>query len=117
MVRASHYASSMTVLAKRETWTKLRAANAARQSLDLTAEEAASVRAALRFLRTRLGGAEKLAAALRAPVKLVEKFCAAKGRPSAAIAIRTARAACVSVEDLLSGAWPPAGACAHCGRS
>jgi hypothetical protein len=82
-----------------------------------SAREAANVRLALRFLRTRMGGAEKLAAALnKMKTKLVEKFCAAKGRPIAGLAIRAARVARASVEDFLNGAWPAAGACPHCGH-
>jgi hypothetical protein len=87
-----------------------------RRSDDLTPEEYANVRLAIRFLRVRLGGAAKLATALRSKVKTIEKVCAVRGRPSAVLAIRAARLAGVQVEDVLSGAWPKKGACPICGR-
>lgn len=106
----------MTILTKRETWARPRPANETRRATDLTPAEVESVRLALRFLRTRLGGSAKLAAALKVRRALVDKFCGARGRPSAAIAIRAARVAGVTVENVLNGSWPPAGACPHCGR-
>jgi hypothetical protein len=106
----------MTILTKRSEWRLARAPQETRRSSDLTPEEYANVRTALRFLRTRLGGGAKLAQTLKAGRKTIEKACGARGRPGAALAIRVARAAGVSVEAVLDGAWPPAGPCPHCGR-
>jgi hypothetical protein len=107
----------MTVLTKREAWAKPRAQNETRRSDDLTPEETANVRRALRFLRTRVGGAAKLAALLKVRSAIIGKYCAKRGKPSAAMAIRVAIAAVVSVEDVLSGRWPAEGACPNCGRN
>jgi hypothetical protein len=106
----------MTVLTKREVWAKPRAQNETRRSDDLTPEETANVRRALRFLRTRVGVAAKLAVMLKVRQKLIDKACGARGRPSAAMAIRLARVAGVSVEEVLTRQWPVDGACPHCGR-
>jgi hypothetical protein len=106
------------ILTERVERRRPRPANETRRSHDLTPEEQTNVRAALRFLRTRLGSTSKLAAALRANIGTLRAVCLPHGRaPSAAVAIRAARVAGVSVEDVLSGAWPPARACPHCGRA
>jgi hypothetical protein len=107
----------MTILTKREVWKKPRAANQTRRSSDLTPQEQANVKAALRFLRSRLGGIGNLAAAMKASRKTVSHACCRNGRPGAGLAIRVARTAEVSVEDVLGGVWPKAGACPHCGRA
>jgi plasmid maintenance system antidote protein VapI len=106
----------VTILTKREVWAKPRLSNETRRASDLTPDEQANVRLAVRFLRTRVGGSAKLAAILKVKTKVVEKACAVRGRPSAGLAIRVARVAGASVEEVLSGAWPAAGACPHCGR-
>jgi len=69
--------------------------------------------AALRFLRTRLGGGAKLGAAIKLGRKTVDKVSLGR-RPGAGLAIRAARLAGVPIEDVLSGAWPKAGACPRC---
>jgi hypothetical protein len=106
----------MTILVAPKRWQKTRALATERTSAELTAEESANVKAALRFLRTRHGGEKKLAALLRVSPQMVAKNCGAKRRPRAMLAIRVARLAGVSVEDVLGGAWPPDGACPNCGR-
>jgi hypothetical protein len=105
------------ILTERQSWKKPRPPNETRRASDLTPEEYANVRRALRFLRTRLGGSVKLAAALKANVRTVDKACHARGKPGAALAIRAARAAGVTVEDVLLGAWPPPKMCPFCGGS
>lgn len=80
---------------------------------DLTTEEQAHVKVALRFLRIQHGTWAVLAKALRYKVKTM-----ADGRPaSARLVLRVARVAGVSVDDVLCGRWPPPGACPHCGRT
>jgi plasmid maintenance system antidote protein VapI len=106
----------MAILTKREVWAKPRPQNETRRSSDLTPEEMAATRRALRFLRTRMG-AKKLAAALRVRRPLVDKMCTSRGQPTGGLAIRAARVAGASIEDVLAGRWPAATACAHCGRA
>lgn len=83
---------------------------------DLSDEEAAAVKRALRFLRTRVGTTTKLAAMLQVKRSLVERALSKRGRPGAGLAIRVARAARVSIEDVIRSVFPPEGACPHCGR-
>lgn len=84
---------------------------------ELTAEESAHLKAAIRFLRIRSGGFGPLASLLKVKPDTLRNLASGRGRPGAALALRAARAAGVTVEDVLSGAFPPAGACPHCGRS
>ncbi len=82
---------------------------------DLTTEEQAHVRAALRFLRARCGGWKLAAKAIRADHKTLMRV--ANGQTvSASTAIRVARFAGVGVDELLTGKFPPAGTCPHCGQ-
>ena len=106
----------MPILTERKTWAKSRPRGEPRYASDLTPEEQANVRLALRFLRVRVGGI-RLAAALKVNPKTIANVCGVRGKPSAGLAIRAARLAGASVEDLLSGAFPPVGACPHCGRT
>lgn len=76
---------------------------------DLTAAEVVNVRRALAFLRVRCGGAKTLAKALHAHKSSL-------GRPSASLVFRVARMAGIGVDDVLTGKYPPAGVCAHCGH-
>ena len=82
---------------------------------DLTANEQAHVRAALRFLRLRCGGWGPLGKALR--FKQTTLGNVANGRTvSPTVAFRVARLAGTSVDDLLAGRFPPPGTCPHCGH-
>ncbi len=83
---------------------------------ELTPEERENVRKAIRVLRTRHGGADKLAKALGVSTPRVEGVMTTRGKPGAAIALYVARLAGVHVEDVLSGAFPAPGACPMCGR-
>lgn len=105
----------MAILTKREVWERPKAPRAT--TPDLTVEEVANVHAALRFLQKRYGGVRKLAVAIRVNKSLIARALLAKGKPSAGLTIRAARAASVPVEDVLAGRWPPTGACPHCGRT
>ena len=79
--------------------------------IDLTDEEQENVRAAMRFLRVRAGGWKGLAPALGfAKGTLINVKQRAKNA-SPTMALRVARVAGVSVDDLLAGKFPPAGAC------
>lgn len=82
---------------------------------DLTSSEQAHARAALCFLRARCGGWEPLAKLLRVKEPTVRNV--AQGRTvSASLAFRVARLVKITVDDLLVGKYPPAGACPHCGH-
>lgn len=106
----------MTVLSKREVWRRpAPLAEVSPAPPDFSDEEVANIQAALRFLRTRLGSV-KLAKALHVNKATVARALGTRQRPSATVALRVARAAGVSVDAVLAGAWPKAGACPHCGR-
>jgi hypothetical protein len=83
---------------------------------DLTAEEQAHVRVALRFLRARCGGWSNVAKVLRFDESTIRAAAGGRGTVSASMAVRTARFAKVGVGDLLEGRFPPPGTCPHCGR-
>jgi hypothetical protein len=106
----------MTVLSAPVVWKKPRPATETRRSSDLTPEEQANARKAIRFLAIRLGGQAKLAKAMRATRATINLATSKRGKPSAGLALRAARVAGVGVEELLAGRWPVEGACPHCGR-
>lgn len=93
-----------------------RAPLATSKAPELTDEERANLRRALRFLRVRAGSGAKLAKALQFSRPVLARALGRKAHGTASLALKTARLAGASVEDVLSGAWPPEGACAHCGR-
>jgi hypothetical protein len=99
----------MTILVKRETWAKPRLATETRRSSDLSPEEQARAKAALRFLAKRHGGKARLAKAMRSTLGAVAHALSARGTVSAGLMLRAARVASVPLEDVLSGKWPPAG--------
>jgi hypothetical protein len=82
---------------------------------DLTKEEEARVRAALRFLRTRVGGWAPLAKVLGFKETTIANVVGGR-TVSASLAFRVARFVKVSVDDLLAGNFPAPGACPHCGH-
>ena len=105
----------MTILTERKVWRRERPKNTTKRSTDLTPDEQENVRRALRFLRVRFGGWPNLAKAIDANWATLRDRT--YGRTvSGGLALRVARAAGTSLEDVLSGAWPLAGACPHCGR-
>jgi hypothetical protein len=106
----------MTILTKRSEWRIARPQNETRRSSDLTPEEQRNAKAALQFLAKRHGTAKKLAVAMGARYPTVKAAIDPRRSVSAGIALRAARVAGVAVEDVLSGAWPKAGACPRCGR-
>jgi hypothetical protein len=83
---------------------------------DLTASEQASVRAALKFLRVRCGSWATLAKVLKIGESTVANAAAGRAAAGPLIAFRVARLAKVSVDDVLSGKFPEAGVCPHCGH-
>ncbi len=113
-LRGAHLAG-VTILTTRKTWHGPRPANQTRRSTDLTPDEQANVRRALRFLAKRHGDTSKLAKVMKAHRETVQRP-ARGGVVSAGIALRAARVAGVPLEDVLTGRWPKEGACPHCGR-
>jgi hypothetical protein len=85
---------------------------------DLTAQEQANVRAALRYLRARAGGRswEPIGKALRLKANTLAKVAAERRGVSAGLAFRVARLASVGVDDVLAGRFPAPGTCPHCGH-
>lgn len=82
----------------------------------MSPEEAERVKAALRFLAKRHGTWRALSEAMGVKMATIQ-YAARKGKGvSAGVALRTARAAGVPAEDVLSGSFPKLGVCAHCGR-
>lgn len=83
---------------------------------DLTAKEQSNVRTALRFLRVRCGRADVAAKALRVSRRQIRRILSGEHGVSAAVAVRVARLASVGVDEVLTGKYPPEGACPHCGH-
>ena len=84
--------------------------------LDLTAQEQIRVRAALRFLYVRAGTWATLAKALGFKETTLGHVGAGRKLASPTLAFRVARFARVSVDDVLSGAFPDPRCCPHCGH-
>ena len=83
---------------------------------DLTEQEEANVRAAIRFLRLRVGDWETLAKVIRFSKDTV-RHVIEDGRPvTPTMAFRVARIAQVPIDDLLTGKYPAPGTCPHCGH-
>lgn len=82
---------------------------------DMTPQEIANVRAALRFLQVRCGGWDALGKAIRARGGTLA-YQMTKQAPTGGLAIRLARFAGVPVDDVLNGRFPVPGTCPHCGH-
>jgi hypothetical protein len=102
----------MVVLRERVSWSRPRKS----RGPDLSPEESAHVKAALAFLAKRLGTWGALAKAMGLKKGTIRYAASRLGGVSAGVALRTARAASVSVEDILAGSFPRPGTCPHCGR-
>ena len=83
---------------------------------DVTPEESAHVRAALVYLRTRSGGWAQIAKVLGFRVGHLTEVGSGRASVSAALVFRIARLAQVGVDDVLTGRYPAANACPHCGH-
>ena len=97
----------MGILREKTVWKKPRAPRPTARPDELTPEEQANVRAALRFLRLRMGSWIALAKAMGLKPNTLQEAAGRKTRrPTAGIALRTARVAQVRVEIILAGKWP-----------
>jgi hypothetical protein len=74
------------------------------------------VRTALRFLRLRVGAWKPLAKALRYEWDSIQKVATGLRAVTPALALRVARFAGVSVDELLTGQGLSARTCPHCGH-
>lgn len=85
-------------------------------NLDLSKEEQAHVRAGVQFLHTRTGTWDDLAKMLKLGRQhLVDVV---HGKPvTPKLAFRVARFAGISIDDLLTGKFPPDGTCPFCGHT
>jgi hypothetical protein len=83
---------------------------------DLTADEQANVRAAIRVLYGRAGGWAQLAKALGFKLSTVNRAHRGNDDVTPRMAFRVARMAGVGVDEVLAGRWPVAGTCPHCGQ-
>jgi hypothetical protein len=106
----------MAILLERVTWRKAKQFTAGATTPDLTADEVANARRALRVLRTRHGGTRALADAIGVRVATVQNGMKPRRKVGVGLALRLARLAGVPLEDVLSGAWPKHGSCPMCGR-
>jgi plasmid maintenance system antidote protein VapI len=72
---------------------------------DLTNQEQKAVRTALRFLGLRVGAWAPLAKSLRYEMDSIQKVATGKKPVTPALALRVARFAGVSMDELLAGQW------------
>jgi len=81
---------------------------------DLTLTEQRNVRTAMRYLRRQVGTRAALAEALHFGTTSVKRVMDGSKSVSASMALRVARLAEVSIDDLLAGRFVPS-ACPRCG--
>ena len=105
----------MAILRERTVWKKSAKTQTPR-STDLNAEEQENLRAALRVLVIRYRSWNRLAQAMGVLPRTVQKGSHRCGKPGAGLALRAARVAGTTVEEILAGKWPVPGACPYCGR-
>lgn len=103
----------MTILRTTVQWSRPR--KKPRRVPDLTPQERACVKEALRFLLHRERSWSAVAKLLGVETLAPKEAAKPRANPSAGIALRVARAVGVSIEDVLTGRWP--GVCPTCGRS
>jgi hypothetical protein len=84
---------------------------------DLTAEEQKNARTALRFLRARSVTWKAIGKVLRFEECNLSKIACGSRPVTPTLAFRIAKLAKVSVDDVLTGQFPPAGTCPHCGHT
>jgi hypothetical protein len=101
----------MPILTERVTWRRPRKP----RSSELSLEEQAHAKMAIRFLRIRLGSWATLAERTSLKPGILRFSVGPRNRVTANVALRVARAAGVHLEDVLRGAWP-GNACPHCGH-
>ncbi len=83
---------------------------------DLSKDEQAHVRDAMRFLLVRFGTIGGMAKALRFQAETLRHVMDGKESVSPTMAFRMARLAGTGVDDVLTGRYPVPGTCPHCGQ-
>ena len=83
---------------------------------DLTDDEQANVRAALRFLRLRYGSWSIVAKALGVKADSLSQVYTGRRGVTPRLAFAVARFGQARVDDLLAGRYPPARMCPACGH-
>jgi hypothetical protein len=106
----------MTVLVGTKKWTKAKPTKRFRRPGELNPEEQACARVALGVLRVRHGSLAKVAKAMGIQEKTAVRAASERWNVSAAMALEIARLAGVTLDDVISGRFPEAGACPMCGR-
>ncbi len=81
---------------------------------DLSHVEQERCRVVLRFLRVRFGGWTTLAKVLKFKHTTLARVAGGHKTVTASMAVRLARLLNLGVDQLLAGAFPPAGACPIC---
>ncbi len=84
---------------------------------DLTSQEQAHVRTALRFLRTRCGTWAAVGNLVGFSGAAVVNVVVGRRNVRPTLAFRVARLAKVTVDDVLTGRFPAPGTCPHCGHA
>jgi DNA-binding XRE family transcriptional regulator len=85
---------------------------------DLTPDEQANVRSALRFIFRQCGDSWRTAAqAIGSKQSTIKSVTNCAVAPGAGLALRIARALGVPVDDVLQGRYPPKDVCHHCGQA
>jgi hypothetical protein len=105
----------MSILTEKVTWRREPSAKQRQKRTreTLTAAQQANVRRAISALRLRYGSAKVLAGMMGISAAAFWKARAPSRQQSPRLALVVARVACVSVDDVLTGAWPAV--CQHCG--
>lgn len=106
----------MAVLAERKVWRREREAKSTARLNRLASNEEENVLAALRLLRARRGSWALVARAMGVTKRQLSAYRNGELRPSAGLAVRVARIASVSVDDVLSGEFATPQRCAACGQ-
>lgn len=83
-------------------------------TLDMTLPEQEHVRNALYYLRAKTGSWQPLAKMLRYEEQTLVQCASAVRGIAASMAFRIARAANITVDDLLTGKFPEPGVCPRC---
>jgi hypothetical protein len=82
---------------------------------DLSLPERIAIRTALRYLRARCGTWEQTSKLLRFKPRTLCLVAGGKKTATVTMALRIAKAAKVTVDDVLGGRFPGHRACPHCG--
>src|SRR5690349_16195334 len=106
----------MAILRERQVWKRPPRERGDRIDA-LTSELRANVRRTMDILRTKHGDWKRVARVMGVSYQALMRALTGTGKPGAGVAVRAARLAGVTVEDVLSGAFAKIWVCPTCGRS